>query len=464
MKFGEKLAGLRKKAGMSQEDLAEKLEVSRQAVSRWEAGSTLPDAVNLLKLSDLFCVSADALLRDEMPIAAAEQREEPAAPVQESMTGTAPSLQPAADRRKRDRYIAAAACCFAGALLLTAVCFGLYWITGLGKLLIVLLPPFAACMFGTGFFSVKAAKQNAGRGIEPAAPWMSTAVYAVYAALCVLSGYGAAAVQEAMRHQINLTYRATPYTCVTYAAYVLLGMLWAGEMCLAVRVRKHVMLLVRLITICVLILLGIGWAAAMLLTDSAPAWLFDAYAKGAMPVFALTTGWLIISTVWLAFRRKEKEEEKLPEPKEVREEHVSSESVPPVQADRRKRDKLILAAAAFFLAGVVFLATGWVYWNYIVGGLWLMWLHLALGAVCLFASCFCGFKLYVLLHSGNAEDKTQAQARLAMVTAVLNLISAVCFSFAGGLSDMWLYWLAAALLTVSSIGEFAHWRKLKYGK
>jgi len=65
MKFEEKLMTLRKKAGMSQEDLADRLGVSRQAISRWELGSTLPDAPNLLKLSDLFGVSIDYLLRDD---------------------------------------------------------------------------------------------------------------------------------------------------------------------------------------------------------------------------------------------------------------------------------------------------------------------------------------------------------------------------------------------------------------
>ena len=65
MKFEEKLISLRKKAGMSQEELAERIDVSRQAISRWELGSTLPDAPNLLKLSDLFSVSIDYLLRDD---------------------------------------------------------------------------------------------------------------------------------------------------------------------------------------------------------------------------------------------------------------------------------------------------------------------------------------------------------------------------------------------------------------
>ncbi|MBE6115016.1 MAG: helix-turn-helix transcriptional regulator [Erysipelotrichaceae bacterium] len=65
MKFEEKLVMLRKKNGLSQEELADRLGVSRQAISRWELGSTIPDATNLLHLSELFHVSIDYLLHDE---------------------------------------------------------------------------------------------------------------------------------------------------------------------------------------------------------------------------------------------------------------------------------------------------------------------------------------------------------------------------------------------------------------
>lgn len=64
MKFNEKLTILRKKSGLSQEGLADKLGVSRQAISRWELGATMPDAANLLQLSNLFGVSVDYLLHD----------------------------------------------------------------------------------------------------------------------------------------------------------------------------------------------------------------------------------------------------------------------------------------------------------------------------------------------------------------------------------------------------------------
>jgi len=65
MYFGEKLIQLRKSNGLSQEDLADSLGVSRQAVSRWEQGSTYPDFQNIRKLMDLFHVSADYLLCDD---------------------------------------------------------------------------------------------------------------------------------------------------------------------------------------------------------------------------------------------------------------------------------------------------------------------------------------------------------------------------------------------------------------
>lgn len=50
MKLSEKIIRLRKGRGLSQEELAERLGVSRQAVSRWESGTALPDAGNLLSL------------------------------------------------------------------------------------------------------------------------------------------------------------------------------------------------------------------------------------------------------------------------------------------------------------------------------------------------------------------------------------------------------------------------------
>ena len=65
MTFGKKLFQLRRKDGMSQEALAQELNVSRQAISRWELGEVAPDTENVLAVSRLFGVSTDYLLRDE---------------------------------------------------------------------------------------------------------------------------------------------------------------------------------------------------------------------------------------------------------------------------------------------------------------------------------------------------------------------------------------------------------------
>lgn len=65
MILNKKLLSLRKKSGMSQEELAAKLGVTRQSVSRWEIGTALPDAQNIQALSKIFSVSADFLLNDE---------------------------------------------------------------------------------------------------------------------------------------------------------------------------------------------------------------------------------------------------------------------------------------------------------------------------------------------------------------------------------------------------------------
>ncbi len=66
MIFADKLIDLRKKNGWSQEELAEKLNVSRQAVSKWEGAQSVPDMSRIIQLSELFGVSTDYLLKDSM--------------------------------------------------------------------------------------------------------------------------------------------------------------------------------------------------------------------------------------------------------------------------------------------------------------------------------------------------------------------------------------------------------------
>ncbi len=65
MNFSEKLQILRKNKGLTQELLAEKLNVSRQAVAKWESGQAYPDISNLIQISDLMSVTVDYLVRDQ---------------------------------------------------------------------------------------------------------------------------------------------------------------------------------------------------------------------------------------------------------------------------------------------------------------------------------------------------------------------------------------------------------------
>lgn len=62
MTFGSRLQELRRKAGMSQDSLAERLEVSRQAVSKWERDETMPETDKVIRIAQLFDVSLDSLL------------------------------------------------------------------------------------------------------------------------------------------------------------------------------------------------------------------------------------------------------------------------------------------------------------------------------------------------------------------------------------------------------------------
>ena len=64
MEFNNKLYDLRKKKGLSQEELANRLNVSRQTVSKWEVGDSTPDMEKLVAISDLFEVSLDELVLD----------------------------------------------------------------------------------------------------------------------------------------------------------------------------------------------------------------------------------------------------------------------------------------------------------------------------------------------------------------------------------------------------------------
>ena len=68
MTFSEKLVVLRKRRGLSQEQLAEMLDVSRQSVSKWEAQQALPETAKIIMIANIFNVSIDTLLKDDLSI------------------------------------------------------------------------------------------------------------------------------------------------------------------------------------------------------------------------------------------------------------------------------------------------------------------------------------------------------------------------------------------------------------
>ena len=79
MKFEETLIFLRKQRGMTQNELAEKLDISRQAVSRWERGTAAPSTENLVRIGKLFGVPVDDLVNGTVP-----HQVEPPVPVNEA--------------------------------------------------------------------------------------------------------------------------------------------------------------------------------------------------------------------------------------------------------------------------------------------------------------------------------------------------------------------------------------------
>lgn len=68
MEFGNRLYELRKQKGLSQEELASRLNVTRQTISKWELGESTPDMDKLVLLGELFEISLDELVQGKVPI------------------------------------------------------------------------------------------------------------------------------------------------------------------------------------------------------------------------------------------------------------------------------------------------------------------------------------------------------------------------------------------------------------
>ena len=109
MKLEEKLTTLRKEKRLTQADLSEAIRVSQQSISKWETGRALPSAENLKYLSELFGVSVDYLLNDDMTEEAKPKEQEPAPEPQTKEPQTEEAVFPEKEKGKpvRWKYIAA---------------------------------------------------------------------------------------------------------------------------------------------------------------------------------------------------------------------------------------------------------------------------------------------------------------------------------------------------------------------
>ena len=106
MELNERIAFVRRAAGLSQEQLGEQLGVTRQAVSKWESGQTVPDAITISRLCQVLNVSADFVLLGKEPEESAPERPVPKTPARKSRpaegTVSAAEVRQAEDRVFRE--------------------------------------------------------------------------------------------------------------------------------------------------------------------------------------------------------------------------------------------------------------------------------------------------------------------------------------------------------------------------
>ncbi len=125
MPLADKIIELRKKQGWSQIDLADRLDVSRQSVSKWEMAQAVPELDKIIKMSELFSVTTDYLLKDDGPAPGPEQAppspDQPT-PDQQPPEVPLPAAEPDKPRRKRWPWVLAVGLALAAsvALLLSA--------------------------------------------------------------------------------------------------------------------------------------------------------------------------------------------------------------------------------------------------------------------------------------------------------------------------------------------------------
>ncbi len=125
MPLADKIMELRKKQGWSQIDLADRLDVSRQSVSKWEMAQAVPELDKIIKMSELFAVTTDYLLKDEVPEPEGADAPPPPPPEEPPQTeaepGPAPETSPAAQKPRRRIWPWVLAACLAVFVVIISV-------------------------------------------------------------------------------------------------------------------------------------------------------------------------------------------------------------------------------------------------------------------------------------------------------------------------------------------------------
>ena len=147
MIFADKLIDLRKKNGWSQEELAEKLNVSRQSVSKWEGAQSIPDMSRIIQLSELFGVTTDYLLKDNLEQAEPTQGSDEVSTSRTVSMEEANAFLTAKDENSRQVALAVMLCILSPVALILfggAQAFGLLnWsetlVVGIGLIILILM-------------------------------------------------------------------------------------------------------------------------------------------------------------------------------------------------------------------------------------------------------------------------------------------------------------------------------------
>ena len=165
MTLGAKIQALCADDGMSQEDLAERLAVSRQAVSKWELDKTVPDVKYIVTLSELFQVSTDYLLKDSPHHTAPPQAQTPPLPISQESVCPLTSL-PSPDRSYL--LLDVSLCLFVLLILLylADICFMFSLFTTRWPLLVVLLGTPVMLLAGFELFTADTSLQRFRRGVS----------------------------------------------------------------------------------------------------------------------------------------------------------------------------------------------------------------------------------------------------------------------------------------------------------